>query len=383
MKPSFYILSLLALIAWIEPGEAAPRNLVKCIISGGQRCGADDVEDGMKEEMRRPERFTDFKEGRVKQPALDVYVDRTEQKIYIWELNGERVEAPVSTGGGFKTPYQRAPVCAETPRVVDRFIPAIYEKGVAFNVAPFNRTMFDVWESRAYRDASGDNIPMRKAIKIDNDGNFFHVVPSGCAIHMDPNDPNSACKASYENMLGMAVSGGCIRLGEATAAKLFRLALKHGGFHLTIDGPAPQRGGYPAPYNHVCKRDANGEAYKEKAAKIAKQELQPDVASAPRKMDKNKQTLLGMFRNWQAKRAQPKETTEVRRPRVDVRDAKKIDKNDVPPAPKPVQKPKPQIVKQEPVQKPKAPKPAVQERPQVSAAPDDGFADDELLGDFE
>lgn len=143
----------------------------------------------------------------------------------------------VSTGGGFKNPTgiaNKAPYCASTPvvpksNIVDKanqvyltadhpefkfqFIPALL-KGPRI-------TMEKIHYSRTFEDDNGDQIPMPYAIHVTG-GIYLHEVPP-----------------SYKDLLGYAVSGGCVRLHPQTARLLWDLMLQYGGIHLAISGQNP------------------------------------------------------------------------------------------------------------------------------------------------
>lgn len=167
---------------------------------------------------------------------LRVVIDKPTQTITV-SLNGQTVIYDrVSTGGTLKSPNNpanpKAPRCGNTPEF-DKYIPA----------SP--QTMYPVWKSNTYVHADSlEPIAMPYAIHIYA-GFFLHEVPPGMEKH-----------------LGTAVSGGCIRLPSKVARNLYALMKQHGGIHLVVQGQNPSPVNNLPPYNHICKKDETGVAYK-------------------------------------------------------------------------------------------------------------------------
>ena len=143
----------------------------------------------------------------------------------------------VSTGGGFKNPTgvaNKAPYCASTPvvpkaNIVDKkakLYLAADHPGFQYQFIPAltsgpRITMERVHYSRTFEDDSGEPIPMPNAIHVTG-GIYLHEVPP-----------------AYVDLLGYAVSGGCVRLHKTASNLLWDLAIRYGGIHLAITGQNP------------------------------------------------------------------------------------------------------------------------------------------------
>lgn len=200
---------------------------------------------------------------------LSVFIDKTTQTITVTLDDRIIMQDKVSTGGTLKSPNNpknpKPPRCANTPEY-KMYIPAN------------NSTMFPVWKSNTYVNSETfEPVAMPFAIHIEA-GFFLHQVPPG-----------------MEKYLGYAVSGGCIRLPAKVAPALYNLMKQYGGINLEISGANPSPVNNPPPYNHICKKDANGVAVKVpvKGGQIADQQNigrphQPLYPSVP----KREETLL-------------------------------------------------------------------------------------------
>jgi hypothetical protein len=167
---------------------------------------------------------------------LSVLIDKPTQTITVFLDDRVVLHDKVSTGGTLKSPNNprnpKSPRCANTPEY-KMYIPAN------------NQTMFPVWKSNTYVSSKTlEPVPMPYAIHIQG-GFFLHEVPP-----------------SAVGYLGYAVSGGCIRLPSKTARTLYAMMKQYGGIKLEIRGPNPSPVNNPPPYNHYCKKDANGIARK-------------------------------------------------------------------------------------------------------------------------
>lgn len=179
---------------------------------------------------------------------LSVFIDKPSQTITVTLDGRVIIQDKVSTGGTLKSPNNpknpKPPRCANTPEF-KMYIPANSSK------------MFPVWKSNTYVNSETlEPVPMPFAIHIEA-GFFIHQVPPG-----------------MEKYLGYAVSGGCIRLPTKVAPALYNLMKQYGGINLEISGANPSPVNNPPPYNHICKKDANGVAFKipVKGGKLAEQQ---------------------------------------------------------------------------------------------------------------
>jgi hypothetical protein len=188
------------------------------------------------------------------QTPITVYVDQKSQKIDIQmdefadhgdivmarKLMKDKKVRQVSTGGGLKfpngedpvtgEPNQRPPYCAKTPEIRRHLVRAITED--QFDPSQCDArdiraktTVFETYHSGTFTDASGNPVPMRNAIRIDDEGDFLHCAPR-----------------AYAGKLGKRVSGGCVRLSETMCKFLFDMTKKYGGIRVNVTkAPAPNR----------------------------------------------------------------------------------------------------------------------------------------------
>lgn len=160
---------------------------------------------------------------------LKVTVDQEAQTISI-VVDGKKLDLHgfdrVSTGGTLKIPdgsNGAPPYCAQTP-AMHEVVAMVKESDFANTKCDSDyirdkSTVFPVYYSRTFGDASTGPIPMPKAIRIKK-GIFFHEVPP-----------------SYKDALGNDISGECVRLHPRTAALLYKQMEKYGAIDITIKPP--------------------------------------------------------------------------------------------------------------------------------------------------